>query len=278
VPVPTPLSRRVPVDGRHLWCDARGEPTDPAVLLVMGHGSQAIEWPDRFCDRLVAAGRFVVRFDNRDAGASDDAADDPDSSHDMADDIVGVADAIGLGAVHVVGCSLGGVLSQLAVLAHPERFLTLTCLMSSPTDQDLPGEWPVYARARVPAPGPSVADRVEYVMRLWRAMNGGILPFVDPHWQPLAEEVVARGWTLARVRRQLVAAVSTLDRRPDQSRLRLPVLVLHGTADPVLPYGHGVALAERTPGARLVTLPALGHLLHPLHLDRIADEIVQHTG
>ncbi len=80
------------------------------------------------------------------------------------------------------------------------------------------------------------------------------------------------------MRRQLVAAVSTLDRRPDQSRLRLPVLVLHGTADPVLPYGHGVALADRTPGARLVTLPALGHLLHPVHLDRIADEILVHTS
>jgi len=150
--------------------------------------------------------------------------------------------------------------------------------MSSPTDPDLPGEWPVYARARVPAPGPSTGDRVGYVMRIWRAMNGGILPFVDPHWQGLAEDVVERGWTLARVRRQLLAAVSALDRRPDQSRLRLPVLVLHGTADPVLPYEHGVALAARTPGARLVTLPALGHLLHPLHLDRIADEIIDHTA
>ena len=271
------MSRRVPIDGRHLWCEARGSAADPPVVLVMGHGSQAVEWPERFCDRLVAAGRRVVRFDNRDAGASDDALD-PYSSIDMAADILGVCDAFGPGAVHLVGCSLGGVLAQLAVLAEPGRFLTLTCIMSSPTDPDLPGEWPVYARARVPAPGPSPAERVEYVMRIWRAMNGGILPFVDPHWRPLAEEVVERGWTLARVKRQLVAAVSTLERRPDQSQLRLPVLVLHGTADPVLPYGHGVALAARTPGARLVTLPALGHLLHPVHLDAIADEIIDHTA
>jgi pimeloyl-ACP methyl ester carboxylesterase len=271
------VSRRVPVDGRRLWCEERGAPDDPAVVLVMGHGSQAIEWPDHFCERLVAAGRRVVRFDNRDAGASDDALD-AYSSHDMAADILGVCDAHGLGRVHLVGCSLGGVLTQLAVVADPERFLTLTCLMSSPTDPTLPGEHARYARARVPAPGPSHAARVGYVMRIWRAMNGGILPFVDAHWQGLADAVVERGWTLARVRRQLVAAVSTMDRRPDQSALRLPVLVLHGTADPVLPYEHGVALAARTPGARLVTLPALGHLLHPVYLDRIADEIIRHTG
>jgi pimeloyl-ACP methyl ester carboxylesterase len=271
-----PRAGIVLVNGLHLWCEERGSRADPTVVLVMGHGSQGIEYPERLCDRLAAAGRHVVRFDNRDAGESDDAVG-PYTASDMADDIVGVCDALGVAPAHLVGCSLGGVLCQLAVAAHPDRFRTLTVLMSSTGGSGLPGEHARYARARVPAPGPSHDDRVAYVMRLWRAMNGGILPFVDAHWRPLVEEVVRRGWTVARIRRQLAAALVTAERGPDQRALRLPVLVVHGTADPVLPYPHGVAIAERTPGARLVTLPALGHLLHPMYLDRIADEVLVHS-
>jgi pimeloyl-ACP methyl ester carboxylesterase len=265
------------VNGLRLWYDELGSRADPSVVLVMGHGSQGIEYPDRFCRRLVAGGRHVVRFDNRDAGESDDGPSGY-SAADMADDIVGLCDALGLGSVHLVGCSLGGVLAQRAAAAHPERVRTLTVLMSSTGGGTLPGEHERYGRARVPAPGPAHAERVEYVLRLWRAMNGGILPFVDPEWRPLAEEVVRRGWTVPRIRRQLAAALVTAGRGAGPAPLPVPVLVIHGTADPVLPYPHGLAIVERNPGARLVTLPALGHFLHPVYLDRIADEILEHSG
>ncbi len=273
-----PSGAHVVANGVRLWFDEHGERRHPSVLLVMGHGSQAVDWPTDMVDGLVRAGRHVVRFDNRDAGRSEDFDGRTYSVRDMVDDVNALVDVLGLGEVHIVGCSMGGVVSQLAVQANPRRFTTLTAIMSSPGDRELPGEHETYALARVPAPGPSADARVEYVMRLWRAMNGAALPFDEGHWLPLAELVVTRGWNVGRVKRQLVAALSVPYDGTAHHLVTIPTLVIHGTEDTVLPYPHGVALARRIAGARLVTLEHMGHLLHPSVVEPITQAVVEHTG
>ncbi len=273
-----PSGAFVVANGVTLWFDEHGDRRHPSVLLVMGHGSQAVDWPTALVDGLVRAGRHVVRFDNRDAGRSEDFAGRTYSVLDMVDDLHALVEVLELDEVHIVGCSMGGVVSQLAVHARSHRFTTLTAIMSSPGDRGLPGEHESYARARVPAPGPSAEERVEYVMRLWRAMNGTALSFDEAHWLPLAELVVARGWTVARVKRQLVAALSVPYDETAHHLVDIPTLVIHGTEDTVLPYPHGLALAQRIAGARLITLKGMGHLLHPSVVEPIVEAIVEHTG
>ena len=268
----------VVANGMRLWFDEHGDRSDPSVLLVMGHGLQAVDWPSGLVDGLVRARRHVVRFDNRDSGRSEDLAGRAYTVDDMVDDVNTLVEVLALGTVHIVGCSMGGVLSQLAVQRNPGRFRTLTAIMSSPGDRDLPPEHESYGAARVPGPGPSVEDRVDYVLRLWRAMNGAVLPFDEAEWWSQAELVVRRGWTTARVKRQLVAALSVSHVGTDNHLIDVPTLVIHGTADTVLPYPHGEALARRIRGARFLTIDGMGHLLHPLVLESVTTAIVEHTA
>jgi pimeloyl-ACP methyl ester carboxylesterase len=255
-----------------LWCAVDGPSGAPGVLLIGGHGTQGIEWPDELVAALVAAGRRVVRYDHRDAGASTDCTAMWDAGRhyslsDLAADGAQLVRALDLSPVHVVGYSLGGVVAQLLALAEPALVSGLTLLSSSPAGRGLGIEppWPRYDAVLRPAPGPLPADRVAYLLRLWGAMAGHGYPLDLPAATRLAERVVARGWDANRIRRQLFAAFGVVDDPPDVAPLAVtasgvPVLVVHGDDDPVLPHAHGVALADEL-GARLVTVPGLGHQL-----------------
>ena len=122
-----------------------GSADDPALLLVMGFTAQLTRWDEAFCQALADRGRYVIRFDNRDCGLSThlDGADasNPqavmqaaarrragaaDAVHlsDMANDAVGLLDALGIDRAHIVGASMGGMLVQTIAIEHPERCLS----------------------------------------------------------------------------------------------------------------------------------------------------------
>jgi pimeloyl-ACP methyl ester carboxylesterase len=255
-----------------LWCAVDGPVGAPAVLLVGGHGTQGIEWPEPFVAALVAAGRRVVRYDHRDAGESTDCTAAWEAGRhydhsDLAGDAAQLVRALGLGSVHVVGYSLGGVVAQLLALTEPGLVSGLTLLSSSPAGRGfgIEAAWPRYDAVLRPAPGPTPADRVAYLLRLWGAMAGHGYPLDVAGAARLAERVVGRGWDAGRIRRQLFAAFGVVENPPDLAPLAAwasgaPVLVVHGDDDPVLPHAHGAALADAL-GARLVTVPGLGHQL-----------------
>src|SRR5688572_19229742 len=126
-----------------------GDPGDPAMLLVMGLGVQMLGWDTEFCELLAAEGFRVVRFDNRDVGRSTtyegpvpdwlalamgDAASATYLLDDMADDALKLLDHLGIGAAHVAGASLGGMIAQTLAIRHPDRVLSLTSIMSRPGD------------------------------------------------------------------------------------------------------------------------------------------------
>ncbi len=140
--------------GIELYYETVGAPADPALLLVMGYGSQMVAWPRAFSEMLAAGGRFVIEFDNRDSGLSSkldgvevdlgalvaaaEAGDAdavaviaPYTLSDLADDCLAVLDALGIGSAHVVGASMGGMIAQQLAIEHPERVLTLTSMMSN---------------------------------------------------------------------------------------------------------------------------------------------------
>lgn len=113
--------RVIDVGGVDLCTEAFGDPTDPAILLVMGLGGSMLWWSDEFCRRLADAGRFVIRYDHRDTGRS--ASYEPGrpgyTGADLEADAVGVLDGYGVPAAHVVGVSAGGGLAQLLARTSP---------------------------------------------------------------------------------------------------------------------------------------------------------------
>jgi pimeloyl-ACP methyl ester carboxylesterase len=261
-----------------------GEPGDPPVLLIMGVMASMLWWPDGFCERLASAGRFVIRYDNRDTGRS--TGYEPGTAtytlDDMAGDAVAVLDEHGVERAHVVGMSLGGVLAQLVALAHPERVASVTAISTSKIDEDpdLPGPTDAYlahAAAWDELDWSDTDALADMVLRDSRALAGTRHPF-DEH---AARALIARDLERAVDPRRLAnhGTLSGGERwRGRLGEISAPFLVIHGTADPIFPHPHGVALANAFPGATLVTIEGGGHELHEADWDQILGAIVDHTA
>ncbi|HEX8951064.1 MAG TPA: alpha/beta hydrolase [Polyangia bacterium] len=275
-----------------VW-DSFGDPHARPLLLVMGLGLQMVAWDDAFCEALAARGFWVLRFDNRDVGLSTsfDAYGDPNplqvfdelrKKHpvtapyllrDMAEDAVGVLDAAGVRAAHVVGVSMGGMIAQELAIRHPERVLSLTSIMSTTGAVDVRG--PSFeTMTALLAPFPS--DRPGFIRRsveVAHTLHGGGFPFEDERVRRVAARSFDRAYRPGGVRRQLIAIWLSGDRTPALHKLAVPTLVVHGDADPLVPVEGGRATARAIPGARLEIIPGMGHELPRPVWPRVVDDV-----
>ncbi len=250
-----------------------GDPGRPTVLLLAGLGGQLISWDDRFCSELVAAGLHVIRFDNRDAGLSTklDHAGLPDllgallgsvpaayTLDDLADDAVAVLDAAGVEKAHLLGISMGGMVAQLLALRHPERVLTLTCLMSGPAGRPSAAPAPEVVEVMLRTPVEDFAGRVAAAVELRRVLAAS--DDFDVQLARLrAEEQVLRAYFPAGTMRQAAAVLATPNRIAELARIDRPTLIAHGDRDPLVPFTAGSDLAAAIPGACFLALEGVGH-------------------
>ena len=256
--------RLVPVGELDLCTDAFGEPADPAVLLVMGMGFQLVHWPEDLCRSLAAEGFRVVRFDNRDAGASTHLPGCRYGLEDMADDAVGLLDSLGIDAAHVVGASLGGMIAQTMVIRSPDRVRSLASLMST-TGRRGRGRTSlrVYRHALGRRPR-TEQEAVERRVRVFASVGStGFEQDLDElrrvHTLASRRDPDARGGR----RRQLRAVRTAGDRTDALRRVTVPTVVVHGTADRMCAPSGGRATAAAVPGARLELVDGMGHDLPP---------------
>lgn len=270
------------------------------VLLVMGLGMQLTAWPDEFVRGLMDAGHRVVRFDNRDIGLSSrlDHLGAPNLMWEslklrvglpvrapyalsaMADDAFGVLDALGIPQAHVVGASMGGMIAQRMAIARPQRLLTLTSIMSSSGARHLPGPHPRVLQVMLARPRDHGEPALlAHYMRLFEAIGGPAYPVPPAHLRKRILESVRRGgYRPACTARQLAAVVSDTTRAQELGAVRVPTLVLHGTDDPLVPVACGEDTARRIPGARLVTVPGMGHDLPPSVVGQLLDPLLPHLA
>jgi pimeloyl-ACP methyl ester carboxylesterase len=269
--------RLVHANGVDLCVQTFGSPADPAVLLVHGACASMLWWPEELCRMLAERGRHVVRFDSRDTGRSTHypAGAPPYGLRDLADDAVGLLDALGLPTAHVVGRSMGGGTAIIAALDHPDRVATLTLVGTTNGDPDLPDMDPAMAAAfgRPPSDDP-VADIVAMI----RAYAGPSPLFDEDAVRAVAAADVERTLDLeAAMTNHLVMAVDG-PRNGGPADVAVPTLVVHGAYDPAFPLPHGRRLADTIPGARLLVLPDTGHDVPPTHFPTFVDALVAHTA
>jgi len=266
--------------GVELESESLGDPRDPAVVLVMGLGAQLIHWPTEFCDLLVARGLRVVRFDNRDAGLSTKlegegrppiprlivrrvlgrSVEAPYAVDDMAEDLLGLLDALGIERAHLVGASMGGMIAQAAALARPDRVASLVSLMSG--TGDLIVSRPRAVRALLAPAAPGREGAIERSMTLFEALRGPRFPLDADACRRIAGLAYDRAYYPAGFPRQLAAVLAAPSRTRALASLEgLPTLVIHGTADPLVPASAGRATAKAIPGARLHLIEGMGHHL-----------------
>ena len=274
----------ITANGVTLCTEAFGDPGDPAVLLIMGATVSMLGWDDRFCRQLALGGRFVIRYDNRDTGRS--VTYEPGKPQytlqDLADDAVGVLDAYRLVRAHFVGMSLGGMIAQLVAIRRPERVATLTLIASSPhgpEDPDLPPmaeKVQSYFADTGGVDWSNEASVVDFMVRGAHVVSGGTRPFDEAATRKFVVREMGRASNFAsRGNHALISADRWRERLVE---ITVPTLVIHGSEDPVLPYGHGVALAREIPGAALLTLEGMGHELYPADWDTIVGAILRHTA
>jgi pimeloyl-ACP methyl ester carboxylesterase len=275
----------VQANGADLCVQTFGDPSDPAILLVMGAAGSMDYWEDDFCARLAAGPRFVIRYDHRDTGQSVTYAPGaPEySGDDLVTDAVGVLDALGVQRAHVVGLSMGGALAQLMALDHRARVVSLTLIATSPAgpgEPDLPPMTDEGRAAFADVGEPDWSDRaavIDYMTKLSRACASRSRPFDEQGTRELCARVLDRTTNMASSMKNHYAAEGGGRWRARLGALDTPTLVIHGTEDPVFPHGHGAALANEIRGAELLTLEGMGHELPRRDWDVVVPAILAHT-
>ena len=267
---------RVQVGSVELEYETFGDSSNPPLLLVMGLGAQMISWDEGFCEGLVERGFFVVRFDNRDVGLSTKTVGDPPDLMsvimtrlaggqpevayllaDMATDAFGVLDALGIERAHIVGASMGGMIVQSMAIAHPERVLSLTSIMSTTGDLAVGQADPAFLGEIMANQTLDPAQAVEAGIAGGRLIAGPL--YDEVAGRASVERAVARCFNPAGTAFQGAAIFASPDRTPALRELDVPTLVVHGRVDRLVPLSGGEATAAAIPGARLLVLDEMAH-------------------
>jgi pimeloyl-ACP methyl ester carboxylesterase len=273
----------VDANGVELCTESFGDPADPAILLVMGAGASMLWWEDGFCRMLADARRFVVRYDHRDTGRS--VTYQPShpgyTGSDLVADAVGVLDAYGIPAAHVVGVSAGGAFAQLTALDFGDRVRSLVLISTSPalpTGRELPPPTKEFMGfgSTTQVDWSDSASVIEYLVAYSRLLAGGRRPFDETAVRELARRDVERARNPAAAQNHHAMPDDERSREP-LSSIDVPTLVIHGSADPMFPLGHGKALADEIPAAELLALPETGHGVDRADWSTLVDAIVKHT-
>lgn len=284
----------------HIEYESLGDPSHPAIVLIMGLGMQLTAWPDSFCHALVAHGYRVIRFDNRDCGLSGHAPGKkrgnlllamaasalglpvrtPYTLDDMAGDTAGLMDRLGIDRAHIVGASMGGMIAQVLAAKFPQRVLSLTSIMSSSGNRRVskpskPARKVLLSRPGDPKDTESVID---YMVQMFGVIGSPAYPASPEELRQRLGRSIRRAYTPAGTARQLLAIIASGDRRKLLRTIKAPTLVIHGAADPLVPLAAGRDTAQNIQGAQLLVIEGMGHDFPEALMPRLADAIAEHCG
>lgn len=278
--------------------DTFGDPEEPPILLIMGLGGQLVNWDEGFCSKLASHSFWVIRYDNRDTGLSTKFDDDgvPDilaifqavmsgqevetayTLSDMADDAAGLMDAVGIDSAHVAGMSMGGLIAQILSLNYPERVRSLTSIMSSTNEPDLPlpdAKASKYLFKRAPSERDAYIERQ---FKMWQDLDGTKYRQDEAVVRTNAAKAYDRAYYPQGITRQLAAIMTTPGRREALRDLNIPALIIHGNEDLLVPVTCGIDTAEAIPNAKLKIIEGMGHSIpESLHAE-VVTAIVQHAA
>ncbi len=269
----------VRANGIQIEYDTFGDRADRPLLMVMGLGAQMTAWPRGFCEQLAEAGHYVVRFDNRDVGLSEkfDAAGIPDipgmmmkaaageavtapyTLDDMADDGFGLLDALDIERAHICGASMGGMIAQAMAIRAPRRLKSVTSIMSSTGNRELPPAKPEAMAALMSPPGQNRDEMITRAISVSRTIGSPAYPATEAEIRERSLEAFERSFYPVGVARQMAAVAAHGNRKPALEKLSIPALVIHGRADPLVPLEAGLDTHAALRGSKLLVIDGMGH-------------------
>lgn len=280
-------------NGIRIEYETLGDPASSPLMLIMGHSAQMIAWDEELCQEFVKKGFYVIRFDNRDAGLSskmDDAPvpdimdvytalsqgkeiEAPYTMENMADDAMGLLDALHIEKAHICGASMGGMIAQIMAIRYPRRVLSLTSMMSGTGNPELStlktGHGDFQFR-------PSPRDRdayIDYAVEVCRIIGSPGFEFDEERVRRWLEQEYDRCFCPEGSVRQLLGILNGGNRKPELSKVTVPTLVIHGSHDPLVPVEWGKDTAETVSGAELLIIEGMGHDLPCQVWPRIVEAI-----
>lgn len=289
-----PVARVGSID---LAYEVSGPVDGPAIVLVRGTGSQLVHWHPKLIELFESCGLRVVRFDNRDVGGSTrfDHVRAPSMGElmqtvmsgqkveaaytleDMAGDIVGLLDALGIRRAHLLGYSLGAMIGQIVAAKNGDRLLSLISLMSTPRLPNPQNLSPKLMQLMMQGPqGNGVEAEAAHAAAVARVFAGDKYPLDEKAYARAHELARARGLSPGGEMRQVAAMFASGDRSELCRQIRVPTLVIHGTEDPTLPVEEAKLTAELIPGARLKIYEGLAHDLTPTAIELVAPLLREH--
>jgi len=295
--VPYQAESKVRANDIEIAYDSFGEPGAPPLVLIMGFTAQMIMWDEGFCEGLARRGYRVIRFDNRDVGHTTwfteagtpkigavvaamlrgEPVQVPYKLIDMAEDTLGLMDVLGIESAHVVGMSMGGMIAQTLAVHYPERVRTLASLSSTTGHPGLPQATPeAWGTLIKPAPM-NLVGFIEHAVPVWRIINGPLVTIDEKFVRERARRTFERGVSLDGYARQMAAITASGSRRKVLQSVRIPALVIHGDADPLLPPAHGIDTAEAIPAAKLHIVKGMGHDIPAAFWPELIEAIAGHA-
>jgi pimeloyl-ACP methyl ester carboxylesterase len=283
-----PDTQYAAANGLTIAYETFGSADDAPLLMVMGLGTQMIAWPDEMCQQIADRGFYVIRFDNRDSGLSThlDQLPTPKRSDlllrrkppykvsDMAQDAVGLLDALGIDSAHVVGASMGGFIAQTIAGLFPDRVRSLTLIMTSTGARTVGYPAPqLVAQLLRRRTVRNRAEAQDISVQTFRLIGSKGYEFDEARIRDVAGRSYDRSTDRRGYFRQLWAIVAQPNRTKFLRRITVPTLVMHGMNDPLVNVSGGVALAKAIPNAQFIGFAGMGHDLPRPLWPRFADEI-----
>ncbi|AYG68301.1 alpha/beta hydrolase [Rhizobium sp. CCGE531] len=274
----------VEVRGAKLQTQAFGDPSGPPIVLIIGMMVSMLWWPDRFCEAFAARQRYVIRYDQRDTGLSthDPQGEPRYSFSDLADDAIAILDGYGLETAHVAGMSMGAAVAQEVALRHPRRVRTVTLISTSPLAvEGLPSSTRAYqehSRSAEAIDWSNLEDIADFLRRETAMLAGTRHPHDPDAASALIARDMARAPSFVSATNHFTLVSEERPTRLQASDIKLPVLAIHGTADPLFPIEYGEAFTKVVQNGRLHRFDGGGHEIHEGDIDEMVQAIIDHTA
>jgi pimeloyl-ACP methyl ester carboxylesterase len=277
----TSNERIVIANGVEICIETFGDAQNPAVLLIHGACASMLWWEEELCQKIAAADRFVIRYDNRDTGRSVSypPGEPGYSMSDLTRDAIGILDVLGIERANIVGRSMSGAIALTAGVDYADRVASLTFVCTTSGDDNLPPMSDEFLAAT--EINPDLSDPtaiIDYIVGVMKAFSGP-----SPYFDPVAMRVIAER-DVARTKNIASALTNHFEIDTDGpvtggfDNIVAPALVVHGALDPVWPLAHGEALRDAIPGAELLVLEHTGHEVPPALWDVFVPALIRHTA
>ena len=285
-------------NGQTIHLEKGGHPEHPTILLIMGLGAQMLIWPDDFCHQLIQKGFQVIRFDNRDIGLSSKVRNKgprlnqlklmgrfalglkntgaPYTLYDMAEDVSLLIDALELNKVHLIGASMGGMISQILAAKYPQKIQSVSLLFTSNNQRFLPPPFPKQLLSLIGRPvSHQEEDMIQHSIKLFNTIGSpGHVNQVDI--AEFARKLYRRSFHPAGVLQQFIAILCTGSLLQLDKQIQQPTIVVHGSLDRLLPPAHGRAVAKAIPHAKFELIEGMGHDIQPYFTPKLVQIFANH--